>query len=215
MYPPVASASSRHRPLSCAPCAPPRPPKRGGEGGDDPSCNKMCVTGTAFTGFTMCVPARLRSYWLCANVQSVSITSPWIPLPPRVELQAHTHTGARRARRAPRGGGTRSTTPYGFTHTRHTRHTHTDHCAHTAHNGQRGSASGVTPARPPRVLCKCVWLSRVTVARLDLCKQQLLCLLDRYYLLCVFVTFSCSVRCSLFDQHASRRLPEHLPSVLQ
>ena len=120
------------------------PRRGGGEGGDDPSCNKMCVTGTAFTGFTMCVPARLRSYWLCANVQSVSITYPWIPLPPRVELQAHVHIPGRAARRAPRGGGAPAA------HTRHAGHTLsliTVHTPHTTANGarRRGSRPRSTP----------------------------------------------------------------------
>ena len=45
-------------------------------------------------------------------------------------------------------------------------------------------------------------------------KQQPLCLLDRFSSVCVRHILV-SVRCSLFDQHVSRRLPEHLPSVLQ
>ena len=48
-----------------------------------------------------------------------------------------------------------------------------------------------------------------------ICKQQLLCLLDRFSSLCVrHISRVCSL-CSLFDQHVARRLPEHLPSVLQ
>ena len=37
----------------------------------------------------------------------------------------------------------------------------------------------------------------------------------RPFLLCSVRHIIVSVRCSLFDQHVSRRLPEHLPSVLQ
>ena len=37
----------------------------------------------------------------------------------------------------------------------------------------------------------------------------------RPFLLCSVRHILVSVRCSLFDQHVSRRLPEHLPSVLQ
>ena len=47
-----------------------------------------------------------------------------------------------------------------------------------------------------------------------ICKQQLLCLLYRFSSLCVRHILV-PVRCSLFDQHVSRRLPEHLPSELQ
>jgi hypothetical protein len=39
-------------------------------------------------------------------------------------------------------------------------------------------------------------------------------MLDRFSSVCVRHILV-SVRCSLFDQHVSRRLPEHLPSVLQ
>jgi hypothetical protein len=58
-------------------------------------------------------------------------------------------------------------------------------------------------------------LYRIPVARLELyTKQQRLCLLDRFSCVCV-LHILVSVRCSLFDQHVSRRLPEQLPSVLQ
>ena len=72
----------------------------------------------------------------------------------------------------------------------------------------RGGACVCTP------VCHLTELLRNCCSPRAIHKQQPLCLLDRFSSVCVRHILV-SVRCSLFDQHVSRRLPEHLPSVLQ